>query len=165
MRTGAGLKELPDRGVYTLVIYIENPLEVKVGSLDTLDFRAGFYLYTGSGMGSSGLKGRIKRHLGGRKHVFWHIDYLLEKPGVSIKSVVASGSRVRMECEVNKALMASLRAYAPFRGFGSSDCRSGCPAHLLFAGEEDPTDRVVAVYLSLGLKPVLLEVERELEGP
>ena len=156
---------LPEKGVYTLVIYVGCHAEVKVGSLGVLSFRPGFYLYTGSGMGPSGLRGRIRRHLRGRKHVFWHIDYLLEEPCASIWSVVASGSRARMECEVNKALMAFLGAHAPFRGFGSSDCRSGCPAHLLFVGGEDPTDRVVSVYLGLGLRPVLLEVGRGLGGP
>ncbi len=160
-----GLKELPKRGVYTLVIRVEAPMEFRAGRLGKTRLEPGFYLYTGSGLGKGalGLRGRVKRHLGARKRTFWHIDYLLGQPQASVAAVVASPSLNKEECRVNRALMGALRAEAPVKGFGSSDCRSGCPAHLLYVGLDDPTGRVAAAYAGLGLRPVVLRLRRELE--
>ena len=155
------LRDLPDKGVYTLIIRLDKALEIKIGSLGPRVFKPGFYLYTGSGLGSGplGLRGRVERHLGlrGRRRAFWHIDYFLMSPGAMVKAVVAARTEERKECEVNKALLEGLRASVPIRGFGSSDCPSGCPAHLLYTGHEDPTEGVVGIYLSLGLEPLLVE--------
>jgi len=154
--------ELPERGVYTLVIRLEKGLAFDAGSLGRVALRPGFYLYTGSGLGPGplSLRGRVRRHLGARKKPFWHIDYLLEQPGARVVAVVASPSLIKEECRVNQALIEGLEAEAPVRGFGSSDCRSGCPAHLLYVGQEDPSEAVLATYRRLGLRPVLLRRER-----
>ena len=153
-----GLEDLPERGVYTLVIYVEREVELQVGSLGRARFKPGFYLYTGSalGRGPFGLRGRIRRHLRPVKKAFWHIDYLLNHPSASIRAVVASGCSGRQECRVLKALLASLGAEVPVQGFGASDCRSSCPAHLLFVGAHDPTEAVREVYVELGLKPLVV---------
>ena len=155
-----GLEELPERGVYTLIIELHGPLELEVGSLGRIRLEPGFYLYTGSalGRGPLGLRGRVKRHLSKAKKIFWHIDYVLVEPGARVVAVVAAGTGERLECVVNKALAARLGAGAPVRGFGSSDCRSGCQAHLLYTGQEEPTEHVRAVYASLGLRPVVLRL-------
>ncbi len=160
VRAASKVEELPEKGVYTLITEVREPLEVEVGSLGRLSFKPGFYLYTGSGLGPGplSLRGRVRRHLGARVRAFWHIDYLLGRPEVVVRAVVAAPSGEKLECTVNMALLEGLRAGVPARGFGSSDCRSGCPAHLLFAGGEDPTEEVAIIYLGLGLKPVVLEV-------
>jgi len=152
------LEGLPDRGVYTLVIYVSEGLALHVGSLGYVVLKPGFYLYTGSalGRGPLGLRGRLRRHLRKGKKEFWHIDYLLNHPSASVRAVVASGCSRRLECEVVKALMAKLKAQAPVRGFGSSDCSSSCPAHLLFVGQDDPTEGVREVYVGLGLRPLVI---------
>ncbi|RLI39677.1 hypothetical protein DRO60_00560 [Candidatus Bathyarchaeota archaeon] len=154
--------ELPERGVYTLVICLEKGLAFDAGSLGRVVLRPGFYLYTGSGLGPGplSLRGRVRRHLGARKKPFWHIDYLLEQSGARVVAVVASPSLIKEECRVNQALIEGLEAEVPVRGFGSSDCRSGCPAHLLYAGREDPSEAVLATYRRLGLRPVLLRPGR-----
>ena len=46
-----------------------------------------------------------------------------------ITVVVTNGAR--LECTWVKRLLALLGASAPAPGFGSSDCRNGCPAHLV----------------------------------
>ena len=58
-----------------------------------------------------------------------------------ITVVVTDGAR--LECTWVKRLLALNGASAPAPGFGSSDCRNGCPAHL--------------VRLPDGLKPAELE--------
>lgn len=150
--------ELPERGVYTLVIRVDRELAFRAGSLGLVRLPPGFYLYTGSGLGSGplSLRGRVRRHLGARKNLFWHVDYLLAQDGVRVVAVVAAPSLLREECRVTQALLEGLVAQVPAPGFGSSDCRSGCPAHLLYTGEEEPTQRVLAIYEALGLRPVLL---------
>jgi len=153
-----GLDELPERGVYTLVIRVEGELTLNVGSLGEVRLKPGFYLYVGSalGRGPFGLRGRVRRHLSKGKKEFWHIDYLLNHPSTSVEAVVASLCSERQECRVLKALLVGLRAEVPVEGFGASDCRSGCPAHLVFVGRDDPTERVREVYVGLGLTPLVI---------
>ena len=148
--------DLPERGVYTLVIRLSHRTELYVGSLGRVELEAGFYLYTGSGLGRGplSLRGRVLRHLGRRRRLFWHIDYLLSRPESSVEAVVAAEAEERLECLVNRALLEGLGASAPVRGFGSSDCRSGCPAHLLYTGSSDPLAGVIRIYRALGLRPV-----------
>ena len=154
------MASLPEKGVYTLIIRLEDDLEIRVGSLGLVALRAGYHLYTGSalGRGALGLRGRVIRHLSRPKKLFWHIDYLLSEPGVRVEALIVAESRRRRECEVNKALMSELGAAPSAPGFGSSDCRSGCPAHLLYAGPSSPVMAVEQVYRHLGLGPILLEV-------
>ena len=151
---------LPEKGVYTLIIRLEDDLEIHVGSLGMVSLRAGYHLYTGSalGRGALGLRGRVMRHISRLKRLFWHIDYLLNEPGARVEALIVAESMRKRECEVNKALMSELGAVPSAPGFGSSDCRSGCPAHLLYAGLSSPVEAVEHVYRHLGLRPILLEV-------
>lgn len=153
---------LPEKGVYTLILRLREGLKIEVGSLGLVELEAGYYLYTGSalGRGASGLRKRILRHLIRPKNVFWHIDYLLNRPEARVEAIVLAGSEFERECDVNKALIEELGASSPAPGFGSSDCRSGCPAHLLYAGLSSPVEGVKHVYRRLGLEPICLEVVR-----
>ncbi|MGE5336519.1 MAG: GIY-YIG nuclease family protein, partial [Gemmatimonadota bacterium] len=110
---------------YQLLIEIARPLRCAIGRLGVFDFPAGCYLYTGSAR--RGLDARIARHLRGDKRLHWHIDYLLAAPGVRIVDVFRSA---RAECALNR----SVRGSVPCAGFGASDCRAGCGAHLKFLG-------------------------------
>ncbi len=110
---------------YQLLIEVARPLRRAIGSLGTFDFSAGRYVYTGSAR--RGLEARIARHLRADKTLRWHIDYLLTAPDVRVIDVKRSS---RNECALNRAL----RGQVPVPGFGASDCRAGCGAHLKYLG-------------------------------
>jgi len=147
------------RGVYTLLINLSESREITVGHLGTRCFPAGYYAYTGSalGKGSSGLLGRISRHLSTLKNVRWHIDYLLKARGVKIELIVVSESLKRMECMVVKTLKEDIGATIVVKRFGASDCRAGCVSHLLYfpkASFADVQYAVMNAYERVGLKPL-----------
>ncbi len=114
-------------GSYQLHIKIDRPVEIRVGSLGTVTFEPGDYVYTGSAMRN--LDARVARHLRREKKLRWHIDYLLASAGVELIDVLIFPSGDREECDRNLAMIAS-GVSIPVPGFGSSDCRR-CPAHLV----------------------------------
>ncbi len=125
---------LPDCGAYRLTIRLRRPVRLRVGRLGRVALPAGRYYYCGSARRS--LPARVARHLRRRKTKRWHIDYLLAHPAAEVVGVRAwpAGG----ECALVAGAMRR-GATAPVRGFGSSDCRRGCPAHLLRVGP--PTGR------------------------
>jgi Uri superfamily endonuclease len=117
---------------YQLVIDVARPTRCTIGRLGTFAFPAGRYVYTGSAV--RGLESRIARHLRREKTLRWHIDYLLAAPGVRIVEVVRSR---KAECVLNRATPGAV--VVP--GFGASDCRAGCGAHLKHVGDRSPRGR------------------------
>ncbi len=99
-------------------------------SLGQFHLPAGIYLYCGSAHGPGGLKARIGRHLKRNTRKFWHFDHL--KDHVRILQVWWDVDRDNRECEILQALLKIEGAQIPIKGFGSSDCRRGCPAHLVW---------------------------------
>ena len=71
----------------------------------------------------------MPRHARTAKSAHWHIDYLTA--AVPINQVVASATELRLECAWVKRLLGINGASAPVRNFGNTDCRSGCPSHLI----------------------------------
>lgn len=123
--------DLPDDGgCYTLVIVLPKPTSIRVGELGAALFPSGFYLYTGSAM--SGLRARIARHLRKSKKRHWHIDYLLGASGARVNEIVTHVSPSREECRHNQRIARLPGAKIILPGFGSSDCRDGCPSHLIY---------------------------------
>jgi len=120
------------KGIYTIVMRLKNNVRCKVGSLGSIRFAEGVYIYTGSarGKGSVSIHGRIQRHLGGRSRSFWHIDYLLDAKGCNIRAFIHSQTSRDLECKVNRRIQEMTHAAFPVRGFGSSDC--ACLSHLLY---------------------------------
>lgn len=110
---------------YQLLIRIDRDIRIRIGALGKQDFPAGNYVYTGSACRN--LVSRIRRHLATEKRLRWHIDYLLADPHVHVTGVVTS---TRGECDWNQSVKGSV----PVPGFGASDCRSGCGAHLRYSG-------------------------------
>jgi Uri superfamily endonuclease len=108
---------------YQLLIEVSRPVRCAIGRLGEFEFPAGRYVYTGSA--KRGLDARIARHLRREKPLRWHIDYLLGAPGVRVVDVVRSR---RGECASNRAVRGRVLA----SGFGASDCRAGCGAHLKY---------------------------------
>jgi Uri superfamily endonuclease len=106
---------------YRLVIQVDRPVRRAIGRLGECTFPAGRYVYTGSA--KRNLEARIARHLREEKRCHWHIDHLLAAPGVRIVAV----ARSRLgECDANQRV----RGVVTVPGFGASDCRAGCGAHL-----------------------------------
>ena len=114
---------------YQLVIEIRRPVRCRIGQLGTFSFPAGRYIYTGSAM--RGLEARISRHVGSRKSLRWHVDYLLAAPGARVTSILRS---CRSECRLNQASPGTIAV----SGFGASDCKAGCGAHLKYLGKASP---------------------------
>jgi Uri superfamily endonuclease len=110
---------------YRLLIDVSRPVRCAIGRLGAFEFPAGRYVYTGSA--KRGMDARIARHLRQQKALRWHIDYLLGAPGVRVVDVVRSR---REECASNRAVRGRVVA----SGFGASDCRAGCGAHLKYLG-------------------------------
>ena len=137
-------------GIYTIVLKLDRPIEIPVGSLGVIYFRQGYYAYTGSARGPGGLK-RVERHLDvlcGRKSCRrWHIDYIL--PHTSLVEVVATRTAMDLECEIARAIGEDL---AVVRGFGSTDC--GCIGHLHHSpGLDEIIDVVRAAHRTRGGTP------------
>jgi Uri superfamily endonuclease len=128
-------------------------IRVQVGRLGMFRFPAGTYVYTGRA--ARGLRARVRRHLRGchgrtgreasgcthgrsrragtrgtgQDRVpakFWHIDYLLARREVHVERVVLASPDPGNECAVNQ----TVRGTAVVAGFGASDCRQRCRAHL-----------------------------------
>jgi len=106
---------------YQLVITIANPVCVAVGALGVFRFPAGRYVYTGSARRN--LQARIDRHLSSAKCLRWHIDYLLNAPGVRVTDVRRFDEP---ECRVNQRTAGEITVPR----FGASDCGAGCGSHL-----------------------------------
>ncbi|MEM2739637.1 MAG: GIY-YIG nuclease family protein [Candidatus Bathyarchaeia archaeon] len=141
------------KGVYTVILGLSSGRSVRVGRLGAIAFDRGFYGYTGSAMGRGGfsLEGRIARYLRRSVHKpFWHIDYLLLE--AELEAVVYAICEKSLEHRVASMLS---RRVKPIVGFGSSDCRYGCKAHLHYLGVDVPSamDTVISVYRSLDLEP------------
>jgi Uri superfamily endonuclease len=117
-------------GAYVLCLEIEQPLILAVGSLGMVSIPSGHYAYVGSAR--QGVAARVARHRrlaelkSGKIH--WHIDYLLTNPHVRWDGEIVGDDAV--ECTISRriASIPGVRALIP--GFGASDCRAGCAAHL-----------------------------------
>jgi len=152
------------KGVYTLIIQLKAPVDVRIGALGRIRLPKGKYFYTGSarGSGSSSIEGRISRHLRKLKRNFWHIDYLLKHELSQILAVIYSETKRSMECKVNESIHKGLKASSPVAHFGSSDCT--CRTHLFQIDDarsvEQLVRRVRASYRRLHLDSTFLRYSR-----
>lgn len=118
-----------DRGSYLLVLQIDQWLELSVGRLGLFSFPAGSYVYCGSAMGSGGIRGRLKHHLKIHTSPRWHLDYL--RAHSEVVEVICWPAQERLECRWSQFFLDQSSAFIPAAGFGASDCRNGCAAHLI----------------------------------
>jgi len=118
------------RGSYVLYIDIELPVTLQVGSLGSSVFPAGRYAYVGSAR--RGIAARVLRHkrLAMQKEgkLHWHIDYLLVNRHTKLAGEAVPENEI--ECTVSKRMASMNGVTVPVPGFGSSDCRAKCAAHL-----------------------------------
>jgi Uri superfamily endonuclease len=114
---------------------IKRDLTLQAGALGNIVLPAGRYVYVGSARTSiSGWTARHRRLAEtktGKLH--WHIDYLLTHIGIDlVRADAYPGCR---ECDLAHRIESMRNASAPAPRFGSSDCRSGCSAHLFRVGK------------------------------
>lgn len=117
-------------GAYRLLIELRRPAVVEAGRLGRHRLEPGLYVYVGSAR--RGLRQRVARHQrtadqrGAGGH--WHIDQLLKHRHAHLVEVeLAVGAE---ECVLAARTAALPAAHVPVPGFGATDCRAGCPAHL-----------------------------------
>jgi len=128
-----------EAGAYLLVIGLSRTARVRFGARGLVRLEPGHYAY--AGRASRGLQARLDRYLaitGGRNHPFrlrWHVDYLLNHRHASLTEIRLVSPDPDQECRG-----ARMTARFPGAGFvpgriGASDCRQGCPSHLVRLGE------------------------------
>ena len=137
------------RGTYTLLLVCREPFRTKIGSLGYANVDEGYYLYTGSALGSGALslEGRLERHSQRAKKVKWHVDYLTSDPRCIVKAAVCLRSRKRLECAINKAVVRELSADPVLARAGSSDCK--CDGHLTKVGSSIRAGKILTSVMSV----------------
>lgn len=136
-----------NKGIYTLILSLDVPKDIRIGALGVITFQPGYYIYAGSALGSGGLS-RVARHIRFYRERYrkskWHIDYLMEE--AVLEKTVCAETDLRLEC-----VLASRIGGDSVLRFGCSDC--DCASHLFYR-EEEPTAEILAVFEKLGLHAV-----------
>ena len=121
-----------DSGLYVFLLRLTDDATVTVGALGEQHFPAGWYMYTGSAQRN--LAKRVERHWSLKQKRHWHIDYLATAPlGEPVGAVVVPHEAGLDECGLNRRVGDLTGHQIPVPGFGTSDCRAGCAAHLHFS--------------------------------
>lgn len=143
------------KGVYALIIYIPDEIDITAGALGRITLVQGNYVYVGSAMGtgSTSLENRLARHFSDTKTVHWHIDYLL-KADVGREKVVWAKTDKSMECDVAERMKSCNDFEQGPLGFGASDCTRNCGTHLFRQCAEDNTaETLEGIFQDSGLIP------------
>ncbi len=124
------IETLPtEPGSYALHLVLRASLCLSIGRLGRFTFPAADYFYLGSACGPGGLRARIRHHAGVANHPHWHMDWL--RPHVILTVGWYATGGAAMECAWSQMLASMRGAVIPAPGFGASDCRCSCPAHLV----------------------------------
>ncbi len=124
METEAG-----NHGDYLLVVQLQEPRDIDVGSLGQVHFPKGWYVYLGSAR--KNLDQRMARHRRLRKGMHWHIDWLRKE------AQWAGCIPIRTKEDLEHRMACALRSISDWQipGFGCTDCQ--CESHL-FGFRENP---------------------------
>lgn len=115
-------------GTYALALRLAQSVELTIAGRNA-HLPPGLYVYVGSAHGPGGVRARLGRHLRGDGRPRWHIDTL--RAVAEVVGWHAVVSPLRLECAWAQALAYLPGAAIPVPGFGASDCRRGCAAHLV----------------------------------
>jgi Uri superfamily endonuclease len=143
------------KGAYVLIIRVRQPTILQIKSLGKIAFKDGIWVYVGSAMGdgSTSLENRLKRHFRKEKTIYWHIDYLLDTDSELVEAIWAESLKP-VECELAQTIAASDVFEGGPSGFGASDCRKRCGAHIFFyQGHEDFQKKLFQLFRGLALNP------------
>jgi Uri superfamily endonuclease len=145
------LKNLPMKGVYSLVIWLNSETSLQIRKLGCFNLQRGYYVYTGSalGNGATSLRRRVARHLRKTKTRHWHIDFFLADKNAEVAAVVAAETSARKECEVNDFIKKIEGMIILIKDFGSSDCGHKCGSHLIYFNEENIKEKIADAYRQL----------------
>lgn len=128
-------------GAYALFLTLAEETELPVGRRGVFVFPAGRYVYLGSARGPGGLQARLRHHLSAVRRPHWHIDWLRAQAvvtgGCYLVQEVQAAESLPLECVWSQAILDLPGATVPVKRFGDSDCRSGCPAHLIYLAEAE----------------------------
>lgn len=122
-------EEMGNAGDYMIVLRLEAPKTIAVGSLGPVPFAEGYYVYVGSA--KKNLDQRMAHHRALRKKMHWHMDYLRKETDF----VGAIPIRTCDDLEHDLARALSEIADWDVPEFGCSDCH--CRSHL-FGFRENP---------------------------
>lgn len=122
-------EEMGNAGDYMIVLRLEAPQTIAVGSLGPVPFAEGYYVYVGSA--KKNLDQRMAHHRALRKKMHWHMDYLRKETDF----VGAIPIRTCDDLEHDLARALSEIADWDVPEFGCSDCH--CRSHL-FGFRENP---------------------------
>lgn len=141
------------KGVYILILKLDQESDIQIGKLGKLHFRKGFYVYIGSALGIGGFK-RVERHfnvsIGKNPTRKWHIDYLL--PESKIMQAILLPTEGTIECKLARRIR-KISGTSIIPGFGCTDCV--CETHLIYA-EKDIKSMIIDACNSIGLKSVII---------
>jgi len=122
-----------DSGLYVFLLRLQSASTLTIGALGEHHFPPGWYMYTGRAR--KNLRKRVERHWSLKPTRRWHFDYLSTAlDSEPVGAVVVPDAAGLNECELNQMIGALVGNQVPVAGFGASDCRAGCPAHLFFSG-------------------------------
>lgn len=143
--------DFSEKGVYCL-IFENRDCVIEVGKKGQFSFSEGFHIYTGSALGSGGMK-RVKRHIDlsskKDKNPRWHVDYLHLNSSFELVWAVCASTSERLECGLARMIGGD-----SVPGFGCTDC--SCRSHLFYR-KKDPLSEITEVFEALGLFPVVIE--------
>ena len=141
-------------GIYVVIAELTQAMDIPEGQRRKDHFVSGFYTYVGSAL--NGLEKRLARHLGKRKSLHWHIDYLLHE--ASVRGIIYAQTNQKLECLIAYSLFRKLAAKP---NFGCSDCR--CTSHLFYHQDLEILNGAVSdSFSSLGLNPTRLKIFTDL---
>jgi len=122
------------RECYSILLHLKREIILGVGSLGVIKFPRGYYIYTGRDR--KNVDKRIQRHMKKGKRCRWHVDYLTSPCHVKFVDFVIHTASADYECKINKRISGLPGASIITPGFGSSDCRDSCGAHLIYFKEK-----------------------------
>ena len=137
--TTSQLEPIPASGAYALILRVTKRIDCKPEKPWVL--KPGTYIY--AGRATRGLPARLARHKKRTKPVHWHIDHLTVRQTVAIENILVIPAKPNLECVIVQTLLEQNGVTVPVHRFGSSDCREGCPAHLLQITDDRSTPLTV----------------------
>jgi Uri superfamily endonuclease len=127
MSNMANLSAVPKTaGSYVFWFRLNTAKRRRIGKLGILVFARGMYAYTGSAMGSGGLRARLFRHCHNQCNKHWHLDYLSRAK--IPQTIWFTGYAANAEHRLSDALQNAPGYIGSMPGFGASDCN--CSSHL-----------------------------------
>lgn len=130
------------KGSYGLILELCRPIRIPIGRLGVFTFPTGIYVYCGSARGAGGIRGRLGRHVAAPAvRPRWHIDYF--RAEAEVIACFYHLGEVSLECVWSRELALLAEAHIPVKGFGNSDCRAGCAAHLVAFPVEMPLVKII----------------------